>query len=255
MKIAFFGDIVGNTGINGVSDYIMDKSYDFIIVNGENANDTHGTTVDNYISIIKSGVDCVTSGNHFFETDDIWKYDTQCPNVIRPANLTGKIPGVGTKQFIVKNMRIRVTNLIGKAFIRQESSNMFDVLEMILADDNSDIHVIDLHAEAAYEKRALAEYFDGRVSAVLGTHTHVQTNDLQILKKGTLFITDVGMNGPYDSVIGYDTNACINKNYNNPNTELIISESKVVQINGIVFTVDDIEQKITSYEIINEIIT
>ena len=73
---------------------------------------------------------------------------------------------------------------------------MFDVLEMILADDNSDIHIIDLHAEAAYEKRALAEYFDGRVSAVLGTHTHVQTNDLQILKKGTLFITDVGMNGP-----------------------------------------------------------
>lgn len=255
MKIAFFGDIVGNVGINGVAKYITDKSYDFIVANGENANDTHGMTVDNYINIMKSGVDCVTSGNHFFETDDIWKYDMQCPNVIRPANLTGEIPSAGTKQFVVKNMRIRITNLIGKAFIRQESDNMFDVLEMILADDDSDIHIVDLHAEAAYEKRALAEYFDGRVSAVLGTHTHVQTNDLQVLKKGTLFITDVGMNGPYDSVIGYDTNACIDKNHNLPNTELIVSESRVAQINGIVFTMDDIEKKVTSYEIINEIIT
>lgn len=253
MKIAFFGDIVGEVGINGVANYIKDKTYDFVVVNGENANDTHGMTVDNYNSVMKSGVDCVTSGNHFFETEDRWEYDIKCPNIVRPANLIGDLPGVGTKQFVVNNRKLRVTNLIGKVFIQQESRNMFDELEIILTGDDSDIHIVDLHAEAAYEKRALAEYFDGKVSAVLGTHTHVQTNDLQVLKKGTLFITDVGMNGPYDSVIGYDTNACIDKNHNIPNTKLIVSKSTVAQINGIVFTIDDIGNKVTSYEIINEI--
>jgi len=254
MKIAFLGDIVGKVGIDGVANHITDNSYDFIVVNGENANDTHGMTVENYNSIIGSGVDCVTSGNHFFETDDIWEYNIKCPNIIRPANLIGDIPGVGTKQFVVNNSKIRVTNLIGKAFIPLESRNIFDELEAILADDDSDIHIVDLHAEAAYEKRALAEYFDGKVSAVLGTHTHVQTNDLQVLKRGTLYITDVGMCGPYDSVIGYDTNACIDKNHNIPNTKLTVSKSTVAQINGIVFTMDDIGKKVISYELINEIV-
>lgn len=170
MEIAFFGDIVGEAGIRGVADYIVNNPYDFIVVNGENAHDTHGMTVNDYSRIMGCGVDCVTSGNHFFETDDIWKYDIQCPNAIRPANLIGQVPGTGTKQFIRNNIRIRVTNLIGKAFIRQESRNMFESFEVILADDDSDIHII----------------------------------------------TDVGMNDPHDSVIGYDTNACIDKNYNIP---------------------------------------
>ena len=209
MKIAFYGDVVGEIGINGVKNNIIGQSYDFIVANGENTNDTHGMTVDNYNKIMNSGVNCVTSGNHFFETDDIWKYDTQCPNIIRPANLVGDLPGVGSKQFLVNNIKVRVSNLIGKSFIRQESDNMFDTLERILSDDDSDIHIVDLHAEAAFEKKALAECFDGKVSAVLGTHTHVQTNDLHMLKRGTLFITDVGMNGPFDSVIGYDTDSCI----------------------------------------------
>jgi metallophosphoesterase (TIGR00282 family) len=154
--------------------------------------------------------------------------------------------GVGTRVVKVKNKNIRITNLIGKTVYRFESSpNPFLALDSVVLEDKSDIHIVDFHAEATGEKNALALDFDGKVSAVLGTHTHVQTADARILKKGTAYITDAGMTGPFEGVIGAKPEVIIQKQRNDTTFVLEVA-SGIYQISYVVLVFDDLTNKCKS---------
>lgn len=207
MKILFLGDIYGKQGRDMIAKHVpsLRKKYhvDFVIGNGENATHGKGLSLPHYNFLLENGIDAITMGNHFFTRNEKPNYYLQTPKLIRPANIHPSAAGVGSREFIVNDTKIRVTNLLGRVFINELSpTNPFEALDKILEKDDSTIHIVDFHAEATAEKIALGWCYDGKVSAVLGTHTHVQTADERILNNGTAFISDVGMTGPYNSVIG-----------------------------------------------------
>lgn len=206
MKLLFIGDIFGRPGREAVAKYLPDLiseySPDFIIANGENLASGKGITPKIYHQMQGLGIDLLTGGNHSFKRSDILTIiDDQNTQIIRPANVSS-MPGRGYALLKKGDRELLIINLLGQVFIEEVSDSPFTVADKILNKINSKFTLIDFHGEATSEKRALAEYLDGRVSAVVGTHTHVQTSDEQILPKGTSFITDVGMTGPTDSILG-----------------------------------------------------
>lgn len=207
MRILFIGDIVGKPGRKAVSQFLPEikakGSVDFVIANGENAAGGKGITPEKYEEIIQMGVDCITSGNHIWRQSDIIPV-LQNPKakLLRPANYPSANPGRGELTFTVKGEKITVINLLGRTYIPSNLDNPFVIGKEIVHEHKNSIIVIDFHAEATSEKAALAHYLDGSVSAIIGTHTHVQTADERILKKGTAFISDAGMSGAQDSVLG-----------------------------------------------------
>ena len=206
MNILFIGDIVSKLGREVVAYMLerltMEYSLDFIIANGENATHGKGLSENHFKELLDSGIDVVTLGNHYGAKKEIFNYIDSYECILRPNNIHKSIPGVGTNVYECNGVTIRVTNLLGRAFMANNIDNPFDNLQDIVSNDNSDIHIVDFHAEATGEKYSLAYAFDGKVSAVLGTHTHVQTRDYRILDKGTAYISDVGMCGPYNSILG-----------------------------------------------------
>ena len=206
MKILFIGDIVGSMGRDVVASMIekitSEVEIDFIIANGENATHGKGLSEAHLNELFDSGIDVVTLGNHYAHKKEIYNFLDAYNELLRPNNLHSSVPGTGTNVFDCNGVKIRVTNLIGRVYMALDANNPFDDLDLICATDESDIHIVDFHAEATGEKYALAHAFDGKVSAVLGTHTHVQTRDYRILPYGTAYISDVGMCGPYDSILG-----------------------------------------------------
>ncbi len=207
MRLLFIGDIVGKSGRSVVKAHLPEliKKYqiDFVIANGENVTHGKGLIEHHYEQLLQMGIDCITLGNHYESKSEITEYLEGAEHLIRPYNLKKNYPGVGTAVFEVDNFRIRVTNLLGQAFMLEEVNNPFDALkEIIEQEEPADIHIVDFHAEATGEKQALGWAFDGEVTAVIGTHTHVQTHDERILAKGTAFMCDVGMCGPLNSVLG-----------------------------------------------------
>ena len=214
MRILFIGDIYAETGLKMLQRYLprirKDYKINFTIVNGENISTSgKGIKKSEYFALKDLEVDCVTLGNHTWFRDETKKLIDEVSDLLRPANSNIHQPGKVTQLFNVVNTKIRVTSLMGRTFMADLSDNPFCKLDDILKDDNSDIHIVDIHAEATSEKVALAAEFDGRVQAVIGTHTRVQTADERVLPKGTAFLTDAGMTGPYDSAIGADLEAVI----------------------------------------------
>lgn len=207
MNILFIGDVFGRTGRKAIKDLLpnvkKDYDIDFCIANGENLAGGIGTTAKCANEMFNAGVDMLSGGNHSLSKNsdmELFKNDTR---VIRPANLGTTLPGRGMQMFKVENTDIAVLNLIGKVFIKNESDNPFKIADIFLKQiPNNCITIVDFHAEASAEKQAMAYHLDGRVSAVIGTHTHVQTNDECILPGGTAYITDAGMTGAKRSVIG-----------------------------------------------------
>lgn len=217
MNFLIIGDIYSSVGRAMVKTWIPEiKSYlaqqnqtlDFIIANGENV--THGKSISlqHYKELKKLGVDVITSGNHIFApTTNVVSYIEAHKDLLRPLNYNPYQPGAGTILVTKNKKKIRVTNLIGRTFM-DRSDNPYFALETLLElektnrKERSDIHIIDYHAEATAEKMAYAWYFDGQISCLVGTHTHVQTADNRLLPKGTAFISDIGMTGVYDSIIG-----------------------------------------------------
>lgn len=205
MKILAIGDIFGEVGRRIIVDFLprIKKEYsaDFVIANIENA--THGKSISkNHFYLMKSsGIDVMTSGNHIFSSDETKRYISEFPNLLRPLNSNPFHPGEGTFLTSFNGKKIRVTNLIGNAFMPY-SENPYFYLEKVIEKKDCDIHIVDFHAESTAEKIALAWYYDGVVSLVYGTHTHVQTADERILPSGTAFITDIGMTGPSKGIIG-----------------------------------------------------
>ena len=216
MKILAVGDIVGRIGLQKLKDclpYIkQEKNIDFVIVNGENVAGGMGITEKDFKQMVFSGADVVTLGNHTWSKKDVFNIiDNE--KLLRPANYPKDVVGKGYNIYKYKNKKIAVINLIGRTNMGVLSENPFLEADNIIKEikDKTDYIIIDFHAEATAEKIALANYLDGKVNIIYGTHTHVQTADEMVLPKGTAYITDIGMTGPSDSVIGMDKKASIKR--------------------------------------------
>ncbi len=217
MKILFIGDIVGKPGRNAVKEglpgLINKLKIDFVIANAENAAGGFGITKSIGEELFSLGIDILTSGNHIWDKKEAVSYIQKENRLLRPANYPEDVPGAGS---IVMNTsageKIAVLNLSGRIFM-QPLDCPFQVAkrEIPVLKEQTKVIIVDFHAEATSEKSAIGWFLDGEVSAVLGSHTHVQTADEKILPKGTAFITDVGMTGPTDSVIGVQKEQIINK--------------------------------------------
>lgn len=216
MKILAVGDIVGENGLNKLKEILPNlkqrEKIDFVIVNGENVAGGMGITEKLFKQIIYSGADVVTLGNHTWAKKDIFNF-IEDEKLLRPANYPKNVLGKGYNIYNCKNKKIAVINLIGRTNMGILSENPFLEADSIIEKIKSkvDIIIVDFHAEATAEKIALAHYLDGRVNIVFGTHTHVQTADEKILPNGTAYITDIGMTGPVNSVIGMDKKASIKR--------------------------------------------
>jgi len=208
MKILFIGDIVGSPGREAVKKLLPglkeEYSLDFIIANAENAAGGSGITARVSQELFDSGVSVLTSGDHIWKKSDIFELIRKEERVLRPINFPAGAPGFGSGVFKARNnIKIGVINVQGRVFMEALDSPFLTVssaVDLVLKETN--IIIVDVHAEATSEKVALGWYLDGKVSAVLGTHTHIQTADEKILPGGTAYLTDAGMTGPYNSVIG-----------------------------------------------------
>jgi metallophosphoesterase (TIGR00282 family) len=229
MKILFFGDIVGRLGLEAVASLLpkLAKEYeaDFIIANGENVSRGKGITERDYLDLIDAGVDCVTLGNHWNSKKQIEDYIEDADRLIRPLNLLNFDKGVGSAVFDCDGVSIRVTNLLGTAFMKEDVRVPYIALREVLDhEEKADIHIVDYHAESTSEKQLFGHLFDGQVSAVIGTHTHVQTNDARIFPKGTGFLSDAGMCGADDSIIGFNVEGAIDKMIYGKDNKLSLDE-------------------------------
>ncbi len=244
IKILFIGDIIGKPGRLTVKDLIRDLAFqyepEFIIANGENAAHGMGITPDIAEFILGLGIDVITSGNHIWDQKSIIPYIAGQSKLLRPANYSPLVPGVGYGIFDSRfERKIGVINLEGRVFMKGLTESPFTVAKDIIKkiSNYSDAIIIDFHAEATSEKEALALYLDGEVSALVGTHTHVQTNDGMILPKGTAYITDVGMVGSKYSVVGTNKDIAI-KRYLTGMPDKFIPEEKNIIFNGVLIVVD-----------------
>jgi 2',3'-cyclic-nucleotide 2'-phosphodiesterase len=212
MRLLFLGDLVGRNGRNAVIErlpgLITEYQLDFVIVNGENAAGGFGITEEIFNSVIDSGADVVTTGNHAFDQREALVFAERHERFLRPLNYPLGTPGRGAGLYLAGNgANVLVINAMGRIFM-DALDDPFAAIDAEIAAcpllEQADVIVIDFHAEASSEKQALAHHLDGRVSLVVGTHTHVPTSDYRILPGGTAFQTDVGMCGDYNSVIGME---------------------------------------------------
>ncbi|MCD8209342.1 MAG: TIGR00282 family metallophosphoesterase [Coprobacillus sp.] len=251
MRILFLGDIVGSLGREvvkeKVSTYVNKYGIDFVIANGENATHGKGLIYRHYQELIDAGVDCITLGNHYNSKKEIRSYIDNVDRLIRPVNLVESFPGVGTEVYEVDGVNIRVTNILGTAFMNDVLvSSPYNALMEILEDEENEkapIHIVDYHAEATGEKIGFAYAFDGKVSAVLGTHTHVQTRDAKILPQGTGYISDVGMCGFADGALGLDVDSVNQKLLFGQKSVFLPPEEGRKMLDGVVLDIDEISGK------------
>jgi 2',3'-cyclic-nucleotide 2'-phosphodiesterase len=213
IRVLFIGDIYGKPGRKATRDYLAKNrsKYDLVIANGENLASGHGMVLTKYEEMIDAGVDYFTSGNHITDKSEfIVELDKPEIRVLRPANFIDA-RGRGYDTIEIKGQKILIVNLQGQVFIEQKVENPFILLKKIANENKDKIILVDFHAEATSEKVALGLYMDGQISALVGTHTHIQTADEHILPSGTAYISDIGMTGPYDSVIGVEKEIIIRR--------------------------------------------
>lgn len=252
MKILAIGDLIGNARIQELSKRLpqirKDKNIDFVIVNGENSAEGMGMTEKNFKDILAQNIDVITMGNHTWGKKDIFKFIDH-PKLIRPANYPEGVVGKGYNIYNFRNKKIAVINLIGRVDMNVLSENPFIIAKKIIEkiENQVDIIVVDFHAEATAEKIAMGNYLDGKATIVYGTHTHVQTADEQILPKGTGYISDIGMTGPKNSVIGMDIKASI-KRFETTLPERYRIATGECKLNGVIFDVDDETNKVKNIE-------
>lgn len=214
MKLLFIGDIIGAAGRRMVLEHLPrlldERQIDFTVANGENAANGFGLNRRSFQELHDCGVDCFTLGNHTFDNKELYSFIDRENCIVRPANYPPGLPGVGEAVFEVGGGKLRVINLIGRVFMKAVDCP-FRTLDALLANGTADWTFVDMHAEATSEKVALGWYADGRVSAVAGTHTHVPTADCRLLTRGTGYVTDAGMTGPRDSVLGVERDIIVNR--------------------------------------------
>ena len=220
MRILFLGDVVGISGcakiMNNLLHQIKINKIDFVIVNGENAAEAGvGLTKEICEDFFKCGVNVITTGNHVWDQKEIMNYIDKENRLLRPKNLFEPAPGSGFEIFNTQNdIKIGVLNLMGNVFMKK-CDDVFEISEKFLGKfklkEDYDLLIVDFHGEITSEKNAIGHFFDGKATLVIGTHTHIPTNDARVLKGGTAFQTDAGMCGDYDSVIGMNKYNSLNR--------------------------------------------
>jgi hypothetical protein len=239
LKILAIGDVIGKPGRKAVQQFlpglIVEFDIDFVVANGENSAHGIGITANTARELYESGVHVITTGNHIWAQREMIQSLDGHPRIIRPLNFPPSAPGRG--YVIVEN--IMVVNLIGRVFVGQ-SDCPFRAMDSLLSTVSPipKVIIVDFHAEATSEKVALGRYLDGRVSAVLGTHTHIGTTDARVLPKGTAYVTDIGMVGPVDSIIGDDIDNVLNSFLTGLPHRLSVGKGRVA-FDAILLDIDD----------------
>ena len=243
MKVLAVGDLVGENGLQKLKKelpLIQEAEHiDFTIVNAENVGGGMGITKSNYQQLCELDIDVITMGNHTWGKMDVFKFINE-KNIIRPANYSKGVPGHGYTIVEKNNKKVAVVNLIGRTDMGVLSDNPFTCMDNIIKRIENDVDMIllDFHAEATAEKIAMSYYLDGKISAMFGTHTHVQTADERIMEKGTGYITDLGMTGPKESIIGMDISASLKRFVTSLPERYKLAQGDC-KLNGAIFEIDD----------------
>lgn len=251
MRLLMIGDIVGRSGRRAVkvnvSSLKREFDLDLVIANGENAAGGNGITKEVAQELFSSGVDVLTMGNHVWNKKEAYVYIDRETRIVRPANYPPGTPGIGANVYDTRRkVQVAVINLAGRVFLQAIDCPFRKADEMIARmKEKARVVVVDFHAEATSEKIAMGWFLDGRVSAVVGTHTHVQTADERILPGGTAYITDLGMTGPWNSVIGVKKEIIIDKFVTQLPQRFEVATG-AFQFNGVVIDVDEETGEATS---------
>ncbi|MDW7675253.1 MAG: TIGR00282 family metallophosphoesterase [Bacillota bacterium] len=259
MNVLMIGDIVGRPGrtavIKLVNQLKIEYKIDLVVANGENAAGGNGITKEIYEELLEVGIDVVTMGNHVWDKKEIMSFISAADKLVRPANYPVGTPGQGYKIVTAKSgEKLGVINLSGRVFLSNLECPFTQVNKIVTEIKRITPNIlIDFHAEATSEKVAFGWYMDGRVSAVCGTHTHIQTADARILPNGTAYITDVGMTGPRDSVLGVKKELVINKFITHLPVRFEVA-SGPAQLNGVVVMIDSQTGKAHNIQIIQKYI-
>jgi len=250
LNILAVGDVVGEGGLDILArrlpDFRDECGAHFVVVNGENASGV-GITPAQARRIFDAGADVITLGNHTWNRIQIGDFLDKNPNILRPANYAGRVPGRGFGIYRCQGFRIAVMNLMGRVELNPNLDSPFKAANLALRGEDYDLAVVDFHAEATSEKGAMAWYLDGKVQAVWGTHTHVPTADCQILPKGCGFVTDLGMTGPSRSVLGIKPENSINLFLNGLPRRYEEAEGPC-KLNAVRFTTDTDKKKCVRVE-------
>jgi len=250
MNIMAIGDVVGSIGCHFLRDHLPQlkkyKGIDLVIVNGENSADGNGITPTSAQFLFDSGADVITTGNHCFRRKESYELYDSCESLLRPANLPSSAPGRGLCVVDMGRIQVGVINLMGVVYMESLDSP-FDVADRLLSGGVPKITLVDFHAEATGEKRSLGYYLDGRVSAVFGTHTHVQTADNEVLPNGTGYLSDLGMTGPINSVLGVKSELVIQKMRTKMPVRFDIADGKC-KMECAIFQIDENTGKTISVE-------
>ncbi len=259
IKVLFIGDIVGRPGRNAVKHFLDDLrsddklDYDFIIANVENASHGFGLTEKNHNDLAACGINCFTSGNHIWDKKDIFSYIDKSDRLIRPLNYPKGTYGVGYRIFDIKNTKIAVMNFLGRTFMTPVDSP-WEILEKEIGQikEQAPVVIVDFHAEATAEKICFAKFCsEHKVSAVMGTHTHVQTADEKILNDYTAYITDAGFCGAYDSVIGMAYEPSLKRLISSIPERFDVAETPLLELNAVSMRFDAVSGQAQSIERIN----
>ena len=253
-KVLAVGDVVGNPGLERIRRNLRQlkrkTGADFVVVNGENAA-VVGITPDQAETILDAGADCITLGNHTWAKREIVNYMDDCPQILRPANYAPQVPGRGWQIFDTKIGDVAVIALIGRVNMDYGPDNPFLAAEKLLKQIKAKVILVELHAEATSEKLAMGYHLDGKVSAVWGTHTHVPTADCQVLPKGTGYVTDLGMTGPRNSVLGIKPELSIAK-FRGDLPERYRWAEGPTKLEAVLFTIDSATGKCLKAERVDE---
>jgi 2',3'-cyclic-nucleotide 2'-phosphodiesterase len=244
MRILFIGDVVGKPGRRAVATLVprlrAERGIDFVVANGENSAHGAGLTASTVDALLTSGVDLITSGDHVWDQKEIYEVIKHEPRLLRPLNFPPSAPGHGSTVVQLDGLPpVGVLNLIGRVFM-PNTDCPFRAAEVAVARlrQQTKVIIVDLHAEATSEKIAMGRFLDGKVSAVIGTHTHVATADEQILPNGTAYISDAGMCGPHDSVLGRDVGAVLQRFLTQMPQKMEVAEGDVA-LCGVIVDVDE----------------
>ena len=249
MKILALGDIVSPNTVEQLGkklwDFRRENKIDFVVANGENASKGNGLDLEHAKSILNFGVDVITGGNHIWQKNSLREFLDSNKNIVRPMNFPSSAAGNGYTIVDCQGYRMLVMNVSGTIYM-ESLACPFDSVEKVLDREqgNYDVSILDVHAEATSEKYALARYFDGRINCIFGTHTHVPTADAQILNGGTGYITDLGMCGPRNSILGVKSEIIIEKLRSKMPARFEFAEGDIM-FNGVIFDVETNGNKTT----------
>ena len=256
MKILFLGDVVGRSGreavFSGLPELVDEHGFDFVAINGENAAGGFGITEEICQQLLDAGADCITTGNHVWDQREALVFAERQDRFLRPINFPKSTPGRGANMFIANNgARVLVINVMGQLFM-PDLTDPFEAIEEPFLDcelgRDCDAILVDMHAEATSEKQVMGHILDGRVTLVAGTHTHVPTADHRILPGGTAYISDIGMCGDYDSIIGMDKEEPAHRAINKVRSGRLSPAEGTAALSGVVVISDDRTGLATSIE-------